>query len=152
MKFSKYFTLWYVIKMKFRLCSKKFLSALNVNPAIPRNPASDKWCTLICIYNQGHYLRKMGNSLKISKRQTNWNCCKLSWMGRVLTLSFNARLNTYSKIWGSKSSKIVQQGSEYSLEACRSLPNRNIRLHLRDSPKSTFSPELNIFWSRLYET
>ena len=39
---------------------------------------------------------------------------------------------------------MVQQGSEYSLEVCQPLPNRNIRLYLRDSPKSTFSPELQI--------
>ena len=39
---------------------------------------------------------------------------------------------------------MVQQGSEYSLEVCQPLPNWNIRLHLRDSPKSNFSPELQI--------
>ena len=61
-------------------------------------------------------------------------------------------------IWGSKSSKILQLGSEYSLEVCQSFPSWNIRLHLRESQNSTFSPELqiskNLFWNKIihYDT
>ena len=98
----------------------------------------------------------------LAKVQSIYECSKLGSNGRVLTRVFTLDLKTYDlKIWRSKSLKMVKQCSEYSLEVCQPLPNWNIRLHLRDSPKSIFSPELqiskneeiskilNIFWTGL---
>ena len=43
---------------------------------------------------------------EISQPQTICKCSKLGWKGRVLTLSFNARLKTYDlRIWGYKRPK-----------------------------------------------